>query len=146
MATNSTLFDASDASFKEGRASHAWILPSGDVKDIADEDLHIYGHGSVNSYAMDMSSGRGELAGITAMSIMAQLFLNFLTSRAAVEAVCDKSMCISIFQPTTKNMDLYITQQKILDSTQIKLTWVKGHFDKIPWKSLNDLKTLGQDI
>lgn len=77
VATNNTLFGASDASFKKGRASHAWLLSSGNVNDITDDDLHISGQGPVDGYSLDMSSGSGEIHGITAMSIMFKLLLQF---------------------------------------------------------------------
>lgn len=59
----------SDASFNDGRAAHAWILSSGDVDDIENQIMNISGHGSVNGYSPYLSSSRGELTGITIVTV-----------------------------------------------------------------------------
>ncbi len=58
------------------------------MDDVADDELHISGHRPVDGYAMEMSSGRGEIHGVTAMSIMSQHLLHFHSSSAQLEAVC----------------------------------------------------------
>jgi hypothetical protein len=47
---------ASDASFKSGRGSHAWILTLGSIEDLKDPDMHIYGSGPVDGHTAHMSS------------------------------------------------------------------------------------------
>jgi len=66
-----TMLGTSDAALKKRRATHAWILSSG-MADIEDNNMHISGSGPVNGYIPDLSSGRGELHGITALTIMVQ--------------------------------------------------------------------------
>jgi hypothetical protein len=45
--SNKSLFGASDASLKLNRATHAWILSSGDVQDISDPLLNISGSSAI---------------------------------------------------------------------------------------------------
>jgi hypothetical protein len=47
LASNK-LLGASDAAFKKGHASHAWVLYSGEIDDIGNKDLHIYGSGPMD--------------------------------------------------------------------------------------------------
>ncbi len=89
------LFGASDASFRDRKASHAWIISTDSIDDIGDDDLCIHGHGPVDGLAQYISSGRGELTGITALSIMTQLFLNYHSSNATLEAICDNKRVIN---------------------------------------------------
>jgi hypothetical protein len=49
----------------------------------------------IDGYACDTSSGRAELHGITALSIMTQLFLNYHFSTSTMEAVCDNQVVIT---------------------------------------------------
>jgi hypothetical protein len=149
VALKNTIFGTSVASFKKGRASHAWVISSGALDDIADDELHISEHGPVDGYTLDMSSGRGEIHGITAMSKISQLLLHFHSSSAKVEAVCDNqgaiNRCASVSfrhlkTHPEKNADLFLTQQKTQESIPITLSWIKSHLDKQPWKSLEDLK------
>jgi len=55
------LFGASDASYKHDQATHAWVISSGNVSDLASSNLSILGSGYVDGYAPHMSSARGEL-------------------------------------------------------------------------------------
>jgi len=57
---NSSLFGASNASFKDGRASHAWILSSENIDDIEDPDS-MSGSGPVHGASQYLSSAHGEL-------------------------------------------------------------------------------------
>jgi len=77
---DNVLFGASDASLKDGRVTHAWILSSGNIDDIADENLHLSGRGPVDGYYHNMSSGWVELHDTTTISIMPRLFLTFHSS------------------------------------------------------------------
>jgi hypothetical protein len=89
------LFGASDASFRDRKASHEWIISTDSIDDIGDDDLCIHSHGPVDGLAQYISSGRGELTGITALSIMTQLFLNYHSSNATLEAICDNKRVIN---------------------------------------------------
>jgi hypothetical protein len=96
------IFGASDASIKQQRASHAWILSSGQCDDIEDPLLHIKGSGLVDGLPSLLSSSRGELAGITAITIIAQLFRAYHSSKAPVSIICDNQgmvhKCNSTYQ------------------------------------------------
>jgi hypothetical protein len=69
------LFCASDASLKDQRGSHAWVISSGDVDDLSDPLLHIHGSGPVHGLSTYLSSSRGESQGITAIGIIVRLFM-----------------------------------------------------------------------
>jgi hypothetical protein len=140
-ANNNKLFGASDASFHDRTASHAWIISTGNIDDICDDDLCIHGHSPVDGHAEDMSSSRGELTGITSLSIMTRLFLNFHSSNATLEAICDnkgvinKCGSLSLNRLRThreKHIDLYLTQKDISRTIPTKLLWVKGNSEKKP--------------
>lgn len=77
VANNNCLFGASDASLKDNLATHAWILSSGAVTDIEDPMMNISGAGPVHSLPYFLSSSRGELQGLAALSIIARLFMEF---------------------------------------------------------------------
>jgi hypothetical protein len=72
---NKTLFGASDASLKEGRATHAWILSSGDINYIDNPLMNILGAGPAHGIPHFLSSAREELQGITALTIKVRLFM-----------------------------------------------------------------------
>ena len=50
ISSNNNVFGASDASLKHDRASHAWIISSGDCSDIENPNIHISGSGPVYGY------------------------------------------------------------------------------------------------
>jgi len=144
------LFGASDAAFKKGKASHAWILSSGDVDNISPPDLHIAGSGPVDGHSYEMPSTRGEIHEVTAMSIMAQLFLNFHSISTPVEAICDNKGVINMCSFASfnhlknhreRNTDLFFTQRSVHRKTPIQLLWIKEHSNRHPWKSIEDLKS-----
>jgi hypothetical protein len=60
------LFCSSDASLKQAKATHAWIVSSGDITDIEDPKFNISGSGPVHGLPSSLSSARAELQGITA--------------------------------------------------------------------------------
>jgi predicted nucleic acid-binding Zn ribbon protein len=143
-----TLFGCSDASFKEGRGAHAWILSSGQVSDIEDPDLHITGGGPVDGHSPYSSSSRSELHRATALSIMAKLFPQLHSSMTIVQATCDNQgviqrcsnpMNYNLRKHREANTDLYLTQQITAAFLLIQYNWVKGQTDKSPWRSISDL-------
>ena len=71
---NNTIYGASDASLKNGKSSHAWIISSGNIDDISNPYNRIYGSGPVHD---DLSSFRGELQGINAIMIIASILSEF---------------------------------------------------------------------
>jgi hypothetical protein len=83
------LFGASDASYNHGQATHAWVMSSGNVSDLTSGNLSISGSGYVDGYAPHMSSARGELQGITALSIMSALFYQHFKLQEKLTAICD---------------------------------------------------------
>jgi hypothetical protein len=75
------LFGASDASFKNNRASHAWIISPGSPEDINHPNMSIKGSRLVHGISHCLYSTRGELQGVTAASIIGDLLSTFHTCR-----------------------------------------------------------------
>jgi hypothetical protein len=145
------IFGASDASLKSGRATHAWIISPGKKDDINNPLLHISGPGMVHGNPNYLSSARGELQGITAMSIICNMLSRHHNRQTKLSAICDnvgvinkctKGKFSSLRRNRDANIDLYLTykEQKLLSHT--KLSWVGGHSDKKPWQTFHDLKSL----
>jgi hypothetical protein len=74
QGANNNIFAASDASVKNKKAAHAWILSTGKVTDIMDPLLNLHGYGPVHGPSQSLSSTRGELQGITAITIISILY------------------------------------------------------------------------
>ncbi|MFN9979486.1 MAG: hypothetical protein ACK53Y_06215 [bacterium] len=89
------LFGACNASLKEGQATHAWILSSGNISDIVDDNMNLHGSGPVHCYPTHLSSSQGELAGLAAISIVTQLLLKVFSSPANVSVVCDNKAMVN---------------------------------------------------
>jgi len=92
---NSSLFGASDATLKDGRALHVWILSSGKIGNIEDSGGHISGSGPVHGETQYLSSARGELQGIAAITTIANLLSKFHNQKLKVSSICDNSGVIS---------------------------------------------------
>jgi hypothetical protein len=73
ISSNNNVFGASGASLKHDHASHAWIISSGDPSNIENPNIHKSGSGPVHGYYPNLSSARGELQGITALTIIFKL-------------------------------------------------------------------------
>lgn len=67
----------SDASLKDGKAAHAWVISPGLPEHLLDPTLNIHGSRPVDGYTPDMSSTRAEIHGIMAATIIAHLFLKY---------------------------------------------------------------------
>jgi hypothetical protein len=74
---NNIIYSASDASLKGGKSTHAWIISSENIEDISNPYNTIYGSGPVHGPIKDLSSFRGELQSITAISIIASFLSEF---------------------------------------------------------------------
>lgn len=90
-----SLYSASDASLKDERAYHAWIVSAGNIENINDNDMNILGAGPVDGLSPFLSSAWAELTGITAISIIARLFLDFHSIQAKIETYCDNLRVIN---------------------------------------------------
>jgi len=147
--TGSVLFGASDAALKEGKATQAWLLTSGETSDVEQDLYNISGSGPVDGFTPFMSSTWAELAGLTAISVVASLFLQVYSSTAKVKIICDnKGVIAKSGRPINANLrfhrqpksDLLLTQKATVDKCRISYEWVKGHTEKGPWKSIQDLE------
>jgi len=143
-----TLFGASDASLKDSKGSHAWIISTGLPSDISDETRNITGNGPVDGFIHHQSSSRGELQGITAVSIFSQLLLHFHKVIRKIDIICDSqgmvNRCANIHFKSLRshrmpNADLFLTQKSILSTIPTALRWVKGHCEKEEWTTIEDL-------
>jgi len=121
LQNNNIIVGASNASLKDGRATQAWILTSGYDKDLNNDLLSITGAGPVDGYNPFLSSTRAKIAGITAVSIIAQLFLKFHSSTARVTILCDNqgaiSKCSSSYKSSLRyhrspNLDLLLRKKR----------------------------------
>jgi len=94
--SNKTIFVASDASYKDNRSTHAWIISTRKISDIMDPLLHISGLGPVHGPSYYLSFGRGELQGITAITILSKLLSEFYGSSCKVSTICDNLGVINV--------------------------------------------------
>jgi len=83
------LMGASDASFHWGKATHAWVISTGVKYDITKPNKNIFGSGPVDGLPPYLSSGRGELHGLNAISIIADLLNTYHARNSKIKVVCD---------------------------------------------------------
>jgi len=149
--SKNNLYGASDASLKDGKAFHAWIILSGEIDDIEDPLHHISGSGPIHGIPHFLSSARGELQGITAVAIIANLLSEYHNKKLTISSTCDKTGVInrcskgsfsSLRRHRTANIDIYLNQRNFHSRTPMQLSWVKGHSNKKEWETFNDLRTL----
>jgi len=142
------LFGASDASFRDGRATHAWILSTGKVSDLTSDTLSISGSGFVDGYAPHMSSARGELHGVTALSIITDLLcqhyhfpghLTVISDNQGVVRKCNSDIGHSLRKQRDPNFDLLLTHHHFKQKTKMTSEWVRSHADKSSWETVDDL-------
>jgi hypothetical protein len=142
---NKIIFVASDASYKEGRAAHAWIVSTGKISDIMNPWLNIHGLGPVHGPSQNLSSTREELQGITSITVISRLISTLCRLPCKVSAICNNTGVIhkcsngsynSLHSHRHPNIDLYITQKNQTLPNQLSITWVKGHADKNPGQQL----------
>jgi hypothetical protein len=147
--SNYKLFAASDASYKEGRATHAWIISTGKIADITNPWFNVHGSGPVHGLSQLLSSTRGELQGIASFTIMSRLISTVCNSSCSISAICDNRGVIhkcssgsynSLRSHRRPNIDLNITQKNQIIPKKMVLSWVKGHADKQPWFTNKDLQ------
>jgi len=87
--SNKQIFASSDASLKNGRSTHAWVISTGQTSNFSDPYMHIKGAGAVHGHKKYLSSCRGELQGLTAITIIAKLISDYISSSCKVKAICD---------------------------------------------------------
>ncbi len=149
ISDSGTLYCISDASMKDGHATHAWIVSSGEVDSISDPTLTIFGSGPVDRYSQYLSSTRAELTGITAISIIVRLFVKFHSYKPKIQITCNNkgvifkiphiSLC-KFRAHHEANYDLFNTQRDQTKGLPITFSWVKRYADKAPWNTIDDLK------
>lgn len=76
----------------------AWILSSRKVEDILSPEMNISGQGIVDGIPTIMSSTRAELTGLTALSIIFRLLIDFHTSNANLTMACDNQGALTKIQ------------------------------------------------
>jgi len=146
--SQNSLFSASDASLKDGRATNAWILSSGKANDIMNPLMNISGSGPVHGAPQYLSSACGELQGITALTTVAKIFTEYFNTRPKSTFVCDNTGVQkkisqgnfrSLRSQRDTNIDLYLTQREWQGNMKVNLEWVKVHLDKTGWKNIQNL-------
>jgi len=147
------LMGASDASFHWGKATHAWVISTGVKYDITKPNKNIFGSGPVDGLPPYLSSGRGELHGLNAISIIADLLNTYHARNSKIKVVCDikgivnkcRTLSInSLSRHQDKNIDLYLNQKHHMSKLDIQLEWIKGHSDTRQWHSIHEL--ISQDL
>jgi hypothetical protein len=147
ISDTGTLYCISDASMKDRCASHAWIVSSGEVDSITDPTLTIFESGPVDRYSPYLSSTRAELTGITPISIIVRLFVEFHSYKPKIQITCDNKGIISKIPQISlckfhahheANYDLFITQRDQTKGLPITFSWVKGHTNKATWNTIDD--------
>ncbi len=63
--SNKQIFASSDASLKNGRSTHAWVISTGQTSNFSDPYMHIKGAGAVHGHKKYLSSCRGEFQGLS---------------------------------------------------------------------------------
>jgi len=99
----------------------------------------------VDGYTLYISSSHVELTGITALTFIAKLFLEFAKFNLSCynKGILTKLLNISTarFHSHCKaNFDLYLTQHHQARHIEITDNWVRGHADKEPWETIEDIK------
>jgi hypothetical protein len=144
------LYSSSDAALKSQCSTHAWIISSGQVDDIMDSEQNISGAGPVDGLSPYLSSSRAELTGLNALVIIANLFMDFHHTKTTFPASCDHQGMIKkcSSNPSHRlcihreaNNDLFLVQRFYSNRIKAQFNWVKGHTDKEPWETLQQLKT-----
>jgi hypothetical protein len=119
------------------------------VSDIEDPLLHISGSGAVHGFPDYISSSRGKLQGVTALTVMTTFLSSYSKNKYKLLAVgnnkgiiskCDGRSYTSLRSHRQANIDLFLTQKQAASNLQMKLSWVKSHTDKKPWSTIADLK------
>jgi len=148
IPTDKCIFCSSDASFQSTRGSHAWIISTGDISDITNSEMHVSGSDMVHGFPPKISAGRGKLQGLTAVSIITQMLLQFHCTNRKLDMICDdKGMtnrCMhtsftSLCSHREPNVDLFLSHNKISRSLPTATQWVRSHSDKGKWESIDDL-------
>ena len=60
---------------KEDQSRHVWILSTGELHHLGDQNMSIYGSRSVDSHVLDLSSLGGELQSQKSITILAEAVL-----------------------------------------------------------------------
>jgi hypothetical protein len=108
------LLGASDASLKDAKCSHAWILSMGEVHHMEDPNMSLGGYGPVDGLPSDLSLARGELHGQT--------------------AYCKHN---KLNHHRNANVDLYLEYEKAANQLHRTVTWVQSYQDHdTPWENL----------
>jgi hypothetical protein len=109
--------------------------------------MSITGSGPVHGALMYLSSSRGELQGITALTVITKFFLEFFNTTCKATFICDNSGVIktetsfsSLKSQRDTNVDLYLTHRSFRRGFDINLEWVRSHSDSKPWTSIKVLQ------
>jgi hypothetical protein len=120
---SNTLHRTNGVSFNIPNATHAWILSTGNIANIASSFLPIIDTGPVEGYSQDLSSVRGELQGQTALAIVANMFLSYHSAtQQKVHLLCDNKGVIN--QGYTSKHDSHCHERgKYIDTGKHCMTW-----------------------
>jgi hypothetical protein len=106
----------------------------------------------VDGFLPGLLSTRAELTGLTAISIIYCLLMEYHGSSARLTMVCDNQGAISKAQSfSTKklrchregNIDLYMSHRQAMQKYHVSYQWVHSHSDKANWETASDLQQQG---
>ena len=130
QSTWRALYGSSDATLKSQCSTHAWIISSSQTDDISNRDKNISGAGPIDGLPSYLSSSRAELTGLTALVIIANLFMDFHNTKTSFYASCDNHGMIkkcSLYPSNRlrlrreKNSDLFLVH-RIYSKKKLKQT------------------------
>jgi len=154
---HNSLFGSSDASFKGGEATHAWTISTGEPNDLLDPLTHSSGSSPVDGIKESLSSSRGEIQGMTTVSIISKSLLDFHNTTASLVLICDnkgaQKKCSypfgqALHHHRLPNIDLILHFQAQTKSFDVTHLWVKSCQDTLRWDTLQYLLNLdiGRDV
>ncbi len=83
------LFGANDSSLKDGIATHAWVLSSGEADDLIHPLYSIHCSGTLAGWSMVFSSTRGKLQGQTAVATTSSVLMKHHITNIPVHMIGD---------------------------------------------------------
>jgi hypothetical protein len=140
-SSNKSILACNDASLKDNRAVHTWIISSGDINDITDPYMQISGSGPIDGSPQYLSLARAELTGLTALAITIKLFRECYNSRANFTILCDNQGMLKKFELIPfhhlrfhheKNVDLLLSHHHFSSNVPVTYSLVEA----CKWKAV----------
>jgi hypothetical protein len=136
------MYGSANASLKDGNASHACTLYTGNPVDINYPLLRINGTGPIDGHDTDLSSSRVEMQSQVAVATAANLFF----SKHKIPTChnrCTNNPASCLKHHRHPNIDLYLQHKETIRGNKFTFSWVKSHQDNnMEWDTLEELHDL----